>query len=75
MPVFDAWSGVQMPMHVNAGGEAFVRSAALEWRGKVRVNTVSPGWVAETLAAMGRDPANGVPAASLTIGLLSRETR
>jgi NAD(P)-dependent dehydrogenase (short-subunit alcohol dehydrogenase family) len=50
---------------VNAGVEAFVRSAALECRGKVRVNAVSPGWVAETLAAMGRDPANGVPAASV----------
>lgn len=48
---------------VNAGVEAFTRSAALELRGKARVNTVSPGWVAETLAAMGRDPANGVPAA------------
>ncbi|WP_133665154.1 SDR family oxidoreductase [Paraburkholderia sp. BL10I2N1] len=48
---------------VNAGVEAFTRSAALELRGKARVNTVSPGWIAETLASMGRDPANGVPAA------------
>jgi NAD(P)-dependent dehydrogenase (short-subunit alcohol dehydrogenase family) len=48
---------------VNAGVEAFGRSAALELRGKARVNTVSPGWVAETLASMGRDPAQGVPAA------------
>lgn len=48
---------------VNAGIEAFVRSAALELRGKVRVNVVSPGWVAETLKSMGRDPSQGVPAA------------
>ncbi|MFM0167839.1 short chain dehydrogenase [Paraburkholderia sediminicola] len=48
---------------VNAGVEAFVRSAALELRGKARVNVVSPGWVAETLASMGRDPSQGVPAA------------
>jgi len=48
---------------VNAGVEAFARSAALELRGKARVNVVSPGWVAETLESMGRDPAQGVPAA------------
>ncbi|WP_233834328.1 short chain dehydrogenase [Paraburkholderia sp. ZP32-5] len=47
---------------VNAGVEAFARSAALELRGKARVNVVSPGWVAETLESMGRDPAQGVPA-------------
>jgi hypothetical protein len=27
------------------------------------VNVVSPGWVAETLQSMGRDPSQGVPAA------------
>jgi NAD(P)-dependent dehydrogenase (short-subunit alcohol dehydrogenase family) len=48
---------------VNAGIEAFARSAALELRGNARVNVVSPGWVAETLESMGRDPAQGVPAA------------
>jgi NAD(P)-dependent dehydrogenase (short-subunit alcohol dehydrogenase family) len=48
---------------VNAGVEAFVRSAALELRGKARVNVVSPGWVAETLQSMGRDPSQGVPVA------------
>ncbi|MGF6469607.1 short chain dehydrogenase [Paraburkholderia youngii] len=47
---------------VNAGVEAFARSAALELRGKARVNVVSPGWVAETLESMGRDPSQGVPA-------------
>ncbi|MBC8747414.1 NAD(P)-dependent dehydrogenase (short-subunit alcohol dehydrogenase family) [Paraburkholderia sp. WC7.3g] len=68
---FTLTSGVlaQQPMEgsaavsiVNAGVEAFARSAALELRGKSRVNVVSPGWVAETLESMGRDPAQGVPA-------------
>ncbi|MBP0630357.1 MULTISPECIES: short chain dehydrogenase [unclassified Cupriavidus] len=48
---------------VNAGIEAFGRAAALEMQGKIRVNVVSPGWVWETLEAMGRDPAKGVRAA------------
>ncbi|SIT38109.1 Short-chain alcohol dehydrogenase [Paraburkholderia piptadeniae] len=50
---------------VNAGVEAFVRSAALELRGKARVNVVSPGWVSETLAAMGQARSAGVPAAAV----------
>ena len=50
---------------VNAGVEAFVRAAALEFAGKLRVNAVSPGWVAETLQRMGRDPGEGVPAAAV----------
>jgi NAD(P)-dependent dehydrogenase (short-subunit alcohol dehydrogenase family) len=48
---------------VNAGVEAFVRSAALELRGKARVNVVSPGWVSETLAAIGQPYSAGIPAA------------
>ncbi|RQS63635.1 short chain dehydrogenase [Burkholderia sp. Bp8963] len=48
---------------VNAGVEAFARAAALELKGRLRVNVVSPGWVAETLQAMGRDPSGGVHAA------------
>ncbi|MBB5398464.1 short chain dehydrogenase [Paraburkholderia youngii] len=68
---FTLTSGVlaQQPMEgsaavsiVNAGVEAFARSAALELRGKARVNVVSPGWVAETLESMGRDPSQGIPA-------------
>jgi NAD(P)-dependent dehydrogenase (short-subunit alcohol dehydrogenase family) len=47
---------------VNAGVEAFVRSAALELRG-IRINVVSPGWVSETLAAMGQASSAGTPAA------------
>ena len=50
---------------VNAGVDAFVRAAALELAGRLRVNAVSPGWVAETLQRMGRDPAEGVPAATV----------
>jgi hypothetical protein len=50
---------------VNAGVEAFVRSAALELRGKARVNVDSPGWVSETLAAMGQARSAGVPAAAV----------
>jgi NAD(P)-dependent dehydrogenase (short-subunit alcohol dehydrogenase family) len=48
---------------VNAGIEAFGRAAALELQGKVRVNVVSPGWVSETLEAMGRNSSEGVRAA------------
>jgi NAD(P)-dependent dehydrogenase (short-subunit alcohol dehydrogenase family) len=47
---------------VNAGVEAFVRAVAAEPVMTARVNAVSPGWVAETLQAMGRDPAAGIPA-------------
>jgi NAD(P)-dependent dehydrogenase (short-subunit alcohol dehydrogenase family) len=47
---------------VNAAVEAFVRAAAAEPSISVRVNAVSPGWVSETLQAMGRDPAGGIPA-------------
>lgn len=49
---------------VNAAVEAFVRAAAVEPI-PVRVNAVSPGWVAETLQAMGRDPAPGIPASEV----------
>ncbi|WP_343714064.1 short chain dehydrogenase [Inquilinus sp.] len=48
---------------VNAGLEAFVRAAALELPRGLRVNAVSPGWVRETLQAMGRD--GGTPAAEV----------
>ena len=50
---------------VNAAVEAFVRAAAAEPSISVRVNAVSPGWVAETLQKMGRDPAGGIPAADV----------
>jgi len=42
-----------------------VRSAALEIGRGVRANAVSPGWVAESMAAMGMDPSPGMPAADI----------
>jgi NAD(P)-dependent dehydrogenase (short-subunit alcohol dehydrogenase family) len=50
---------------VNAAVEAFVRAAAAEPSISVRVNAVSPGWVSETLQAMGGNPAEGIPAAEV----------
>lgn len=50
---------------VNAGLDAFVRAAAAEMPRGVRLNAVSPGWVRETLAALGMDPAAGTPVADL----------
>lgn len=50
---------------VNAAVEAFARAAALEAPRDVRINVVSPGWVSETLQAMGRDPAHGTPASEV----------
>lgn len=47
---------------VNAGIEAFVRAAALELPRGIRINAVSPVWVTETLKALGRDTAGGMPA-------------
>ena len=46
---------------VNAGLEGFIRAAALELP-EIRINAVSPGWVSETLQAMGMDPKRGMPA-------------
>ncbi len=72
--VFTLTSGVlsQEPMPgsaaislVNAGVEGFVRAAALEAPHEVRINVVSPPWVAETLDAMGEDPEDGLPAATV----------
>ena len=56
--------GGAMITTVNAAVEAFVRAAAVEPI-PVRINAVSPGWVAETLQAMGRDPAPGIPASEV----------
>ncbi len=50
---------------VNSAVDAFVRAVAAEPSISIRVNTVSPGWVAETLQAIGRDPAGGIPAAEV----------
>lgn len=47
---------------VNAGLEAFVHSAAIELPRGIRANTVSPGWIKETLMKMGRDTSQGTAA-------------
>jgi NAD(P)-dependent dehydrogenase (short-subunit alcohol dehydrogenase family) len=38
-----------------------VRAAALEMPRGIRVNVVSPGWVTDTLKALGMDPSAGTP--------------
>jgi hypothetical protein len=48
---------------VNAGLEGFARSAAAELPGGPRINVVSPGWISETLEAMGEDGRGGTPVA------------
>jgi NAD(P)-dependent dehydrogenase (short-subunit alcohol dehydrogenase family) len=50
---------------VNAGLEAFVSAAAVELPRGLRLNVVSPGWVRESLAALGMDDADGTPAADV----------
>ncbi len=49
---------------VNAALEGFTRAAMLELEGR-RINVVSPPWVSETLQALGRDSARGLPAATV----------
>lgn len=56
---------------VNGGVESFVMAAALEAPRGIRVNVVSPGWVAETLEEMGRDPSGGTPAADVAKAYVS----
>ena len=50
---------------VNAGVEGFVKAAALEMPREMRINAVSPPWVAETLEMLDRDPSAGMPAAEV----------
>ncbi|WP_181790015.1 short chain dehydrogenase [Streptomyces phytophilus] len=50
---------------VNAGLEGFVTNAAAELPRGLRINLVSPGWIAETLERLGMDPAGGTPAAEV----------
>ena len=53
---------------VNAGLEGFTRAAALEAPRGIRVNVVSPPWVAETLKARNMDPSVGKPAVEVAKG-------
>jgi len=57
---------------VNAAVEGFVRAAAVELGGRVRVNAVSPGWITETLQAMGMDPTPGLPAAQAALSYVQQ---
>jgi NAD(P)-dependent dehydrogenase (short-subunit alcohol dehydrogenase family) len=50
---------------VNSAVDGFARAVAAEPSISVRVNVVSPGWVSETLQAIGRNPAEGIPAAEV----------
>ena len=50
---------------VNGALEAFVAAAALDLPRGIRINAISPPWVAETLKALGRDPDGGLPAATV----------
>jgi NAD(P)-dependent dehydrogenase (short-subunit alcohol dehydrogenase family) len=57
---------------VNAALDAFARACAADPVISVRVNVVSPGWVAETLQAMKRDPSPGIPAADAAKAFVSQ---
>jgi NAD(P)-dependent dehydrogenase (short-subunit alcohol dehydrogenase family) len=48
---------------VNAAIEGFAHAAAVELGTRVRVNVVSPGWITETLRALGMDESIGLSAA------------
>jgi len=50
---------------VNSGLEGFARGAAVELPRNLRINTIAPGWVTETLIAYKMDPAPGTPAAKV----------
>jgi NAD(P)-dependent dehydrogenase (short-subunit alcohol dehydrogenase family) len=48
-----------------AAVEAFARAAALDLKGRYRVNAVSPAWVAESRVKAGLDPMPGIWAEDL----------
>jgi len=50
---------------VNAGVEGFARAAAIEIGRGVRVNVVSPGWIAETKKALGMEVSGALTAAEV----------
>jgi NAD(P)-dependent dehydrogenase (short-subunit alcohol dehydrogenase family) len=56
---------------VNAGIAGFVRNAAAELPRGLRINLVAPGWIRETLVAMGEDGAAGTPAAEVARAYVS----
>ena len=50
---------------VNSAVDGFVRAAAIEVGRGVRVTAVSPGWITESMEAMGMDSSAGLPAAEV----------
>lgn len=56
-------AGASIVAAVNAGLESFAASVALETGDSLRVNAVSPRFVAETMEAMGMDSSTGISAA------------
>ena len=50
---------------VNAAVEVVIATVKIELDDSVRMGAVSPGWVAETMTAMGMDPTPGMPAADV----------
>lgn len=61
----EATPGSSIGALVNAGLDAFVKAAVPDLTRGIRLNAVCPGWVRETLVALGMDPASGTPAADV----------
>ncbi|SEO53345.1 short chain dehydrogenase [Amycolatopsis saalfeldensis] len=59
----EPFPGSSLGALVNAGLAGFVRSAATDLPRGLRINAVSPGWISETLEAMGEDGSRGTPVA------------
>ncbi|MBT2441795.1 short chain dehydrogenase [Streptomyces sp. ISL-36] len=57
--------GLSFTALMNAGLAGFVPAAALEMPRGIRLNAVSPGWISETLGALGRDGSAGTPLAEV----------
>lgn len=57
--------GSSMVSTVNAAIEAAIKAVATELGDHVRVGAVSPGWVKETMEAMGLESSPGLPAADV----------
>ncbi|WP_327351168.1 short chain dehydrogenase [Streptomyces sp. NBC_01304] len=58
-------AGLSFGALVNAGLAGFIPAAAREMPRGIRLNSVSPGWISETLRAMGRDASAGTPVAEV----------
>ena len=57
--------GSSIATTVNSAVDGFVRAAAIEVGRGVRIAAVSPGWITETMEAMGMDSSAGLPAAEV----------